>query len=58
MEIEHTASPLETNDMLILPRQRIQDFNVCRMVEGDMPILTGLWLTVRVGYNVETKSRT
>ena len=26
------------------------------MVGGNMPTLTRLWLTVRVGYNVETKS--
>ena len=26
--------------------------------EGKLPILTSLWLTVRVGYNVETKSMT
>ena len=44
--------------MPIFPWQRTQHINVWRMVGGNMPTLTCLWLTVRVGYNVETKSRT
>ena len=43
--------------MPIFPWQRTQHINVWRMVGGNMSILTCLWLTVRVGYNVETKSR-
>ena len=38
--------------------QRTQHINVWRMVGGNMLTLTCLWITVRVGYNVETKSRT
>ena len=41
--------------MPIFPWQRTQHINVWRMVGGNMPTLTCLWLTVRVGYNVETK---
>ena len=44
--------------MPIFSWQRTQHINVLRMVGGNMSTLTGLWLTVRVGYNVETKSRT
>ena len=44
--------------MPIFPWQITQHINVWRMVEGNVPTLTGLWLTVCVGYNVETKSRT
>ena len=45
--------------MPIFPWQRTQHINVWRMVGGgNLPTLTGLWLTVRVGNNVETKSRT
>ena len=40
------------------PCQRTQHINVRKMVRGNMPTLTCLWLTVRVGCNVETKSRT
>ena len=40
------------------PWQRTQHINVWRLVGGNMPTMTGLWLTVRVGHNVETKSRT
>ena len=32
--------------------------NMLNVEGGNMPTLTCLWLTVRVGYNVETKSRT
>ena len=39
--------------MPIFPWQRMQHINVLRMVGGNIPTLTGLWLTVRVGYNVE-----
>ena len=42
----------------ISPWLRTQHINVWRMVGGNMPTLTCLWLTVRVRYNVETKSRT
>ena len=40
------------------PWQRTQHTNVWRVVGGNEPTLTRLWLTVRVGHNVETKSRT
>ena len=36
--------------MPIFPWQRTQRINVWRMVGGNMPSLTSLWLTVRVGY--------
>ena len=39
--------------MPIFPWQRTQHINVWRMVVANMPTLTCLWLTVRVGYNVE-----
>ena len=42
--------------MLIYPWQRTQHINVWKMVGGNMLTLICLWLTVRVGYNVETKS--
>ena len=41
--------------MPIFPWQRMQQINVWRMVGGNMPTLTCLWLTEHVGYNVETK---
>ena len=41
--------------MPIFQWQRTQHINVWRMVGGNMLTLTCLWLTVRVGYNVETK---
>ena len=41
--------------MPISPWQRTQHIKVWRMVGGNMPTLTRLWLTVHVGYNVETK---
>ena len=41
--------------MPIFPWQRTQHTNVWRMVVGNIPTLTCLCLTVRVGYNVETK---
>ena len=44
--------------MPIFPWQRMHHINVWRMVGGNMPTLTCLWLTVRVGYNVETLSMT
>ena len=40
------------------PWQRTQHINVWRMVRGNMHTLTRLLLTVHVGHNVETKSRT
>ena len=40
------------------PWQKTQHINVWRMLGRNMPTLTCLWLTVHVGYNVETKSRT
>ena len=40
--------------MPIFQWQRTQHINVWRMVGGNMPTLTRLRLTVRVGYNVET----
>ena len=39
--------------MPIFPWQRMQHINVWRMVGGNLPTLTCLWLTVRVVYNVE-----
>ena len=39
--------------MPIFQWQRMQHINVWRIVGGNMPTLTCLWLTVRVGYNVE-----
>ena len=44
--------------MPIFPWQRTQHINVWRIVGGNVPTLTCLWLNVHVGYNIETKSRT
>ena len=58
VEIEQTARQLETNahaNFLIAENAAYQ----CMENGGEnIPTLTGLWLTVRVGYNVETKSST
>ena len=57
VEIEQTACQLETNahaNFLIAENAAYQ----CMENGENISTLTGLWLTVRVGYNVETKSRT
>ena len=41
--------------MPIFPWQRTQHIKVWRMVGGNIPTLTCLWLADHVGYNVETK---
>ena len=58
MEIEQTARPLETNANANLPMADNAAYQCMENGGGNMPTLTCLWLTVRVGYNVETKSRT
>ena len=59
MEIEHTARPLETNAHANFPMAENAAYQCMEKGGGgNLPTLTGLWLTVRVGYNVETKSRT
>ena len=59
MEIEQTARPLETNAHANFPMAENAAY-LCMENGGvgNLPTLTGLWLTVRVRYNVETKSRT
>ena len=58
MEIEQTARPLETNAHANFPMAENAAYQCMENGGGNTPILTRLWLTVRVGYNVETKSRT
>ena len=58
VEIEQMARPLETNAHAYFPMAENAAYQCMENVGGNMPTLTGLWLTVRVGYNVETKSRT
>ena len=58
MEIEQTARLLETNDhanFLMADNAAYQCME--NGGRGNLPTLTGLWHIVRVGYNVETKSR-
>ena len=59
MEIEQTARPLETNAHANFPNAENAAYQCMENGGGEnLPTLTGLWLTVRVGYNVEIKSRT
>ena len=58
MEIEQTARPLETNAHANFPMAENAAYQCMENGGGKMFSLTCLWLTVRVGYNVETKSRT
>ena len=61
MDIEQTARPLETNAHANFP---VGENAAYQCMEnggeggGNLPTLTCLWLTVSVGYNIETKSRT
>ena len=59
MEVKQTARPLETNAHADLSMAENAAYQ-CMENGGsrNLPTLTGLWLTVRVGYNVETKSMT
>ena len=60
MEIEQTARPLETNAHANFPMAENAAYQCMENGGGggNLPTFTGLWLIVRVGYNVETKSRT
>ena len=59
MEIEQTARPLETNVHANFPMAENAAYQCMEnALGGNLPTLTGLWLTVRVGSNVETKSKT
>ena len=59
MEIEQTARPLETNAHANFPMAENVAYKCMENGGGgDIPTLTCLWLTARVGYNVETKSKT
>ena len=60
MEIEQTARPLETNAQFNFLMAENVGYQCMENGGGkhDMPTLTCLCLTLRVGYNVETKSRT
>ena len=60
MEIEQTARPLETNAHANFPIAENAEYQYMENGGGggNLPTLTGLSLTVRVVYNVETKSRT
>ena len=54
-----TARPLETNDHVNFPTAENAAYQCLENGgRGNLPTITGLWLTVRVGYNVETKSKT
>ena len=57
MEIEKTARPLETNAHANFLMAENAAYQCMENGREYLPTLTGLWLTVRVGYNVETKSR-
>ena len=59
MEIEQRARPLEINAHANFPRAENAAYQCMENGGGgNLPTLTGLWHTVRVGYNVETKSTT
>ena len=58
MEIEQTARPLETNAHANFPMAEKAAYQCMENGGRNMPTLTRLWLTVRVGDNLETKSRT
>ena len=58
MEIEQTARPLETNAHANFPMAEDEAYQCMENGGWKHAHLTGLWLTVCVGYNVETKSRT
>ena len=58
MEIDQTAPPLETNAHANFPMEVNAAYQGMENGGRNMPTLTCLWLTVRVGYNVETNSRT
>ena len=59
MEIEQTARPLETNAHANIPMAENAAYQCMENgAGGNLLSLTGLCLTVRVGYNVVTKSRT
>ena len=58
MEIEQTARPLETIAHANFPMTENAAYQSMEKSGGNLPTLTCLWLTVRVGSNVETKSRT
>ena len=58
-EIEQTARPLETNAIANFTMAENAAYQCMENGGGgNFHTLTDLWLTVRVGYNVETKSRT
>ena len=58
MEIEQTARPLETNAHANFPMAENVAYQCMETGGGKHAHIDILWLTVRVGYNVETKSRT
>ena len=59
MKIEQAACPLETNTHANFSMAENVAYQCMENGGGvNLPTLTGLWFTVRVGYNVETKSRT
>ena len=59
MEIEQTARPLETNAHANFPMAENAAYQCMENGGGEnLPTLTVLWLTVRVGNKIETKSRT
>ena len=58
MKIEQTARPLENSAHANFSMAENAAYQCLENGGGNMPTLTRLWLTVCVGYNVETKSRT
>ena len=58
MEIEQTARPLETNAHANFPMAENAAYQCMENGGGNMPTLTCFCLILRVGNNVETKSRT
>ena len=61
MEIKQTDRPLETNAHDNFPMAENAAYQYMENGGGEgvnLTTLTGLWLTVPVGCNVETKSRT
>ena len=58
LEIEQMAHPLDTNAHANFFMAENASYQCMEHGGRNMATLTCLWLTVRVGYSVETKSRT
>ena len=58
MEIEQTVCALQTNAHANFPMAENAGYQYMENGGGKHAHINNLWLTVRVGYNVETKSRT